>query len=194
MVVVCSRRRRRRRRKRHLWSFVLCSKVRCRSTREKTFECKNPRMVTDIQIPSRRNGHSFLWTKIEVELGSIVPSVLYVHSKHDRCEKKVLRSSLKAEIFAYIPRSVMRLGYSTGYASAIAPFFCPRVVAFPGQQNLHTSGCIPPKRSRAASALEPYFIAAPTPSVASCHIGLSEPWRPLPPPRTLLLAPRHRWT
>ena len=42
----------------------------------------------------------------------------------------------------------MRLGYSTGYASAMAPFFCPRVVAFPGQQNLRTSGCIPPKRSR----------------------------------------------
>ena len=37
----------------------------------------------------------------------------------------------------------MRLGYSTGYANAFSPFFCPRVVAFPGQQNfaylrLHT--------------------------------------------------------
>ena len=63
----------------------------------------------------------------------------------------------------------MRLGYSTGYANAFSPFFCPRVVAFPGQQNLRTSGCIPPKRSRAASAPEPFIFHCRPPSRRHLH-------------------------
>jgi hypothetical protein len=48
-------------------------------------------------------------------------------------------------------------------------FFCLRVVAFPGQQNLRTSGCIPPKRSQAASAPERFIFHCRPPSRRHLH-------------------------
>ena len=67
-----------------------------------------------------------------------------------------------------VVHTVVFFSNTSGVRKRDRAFFCPRVVAFPGQQNLRTSGCINTPQALASSIRSgALYISLPPPIEAS---------------------------